>query len=206
MIYVRDDDVLIDSRSYPDPLKRFQQLQRWICQDPHFLHVPAILMYQDVSTRHRGLIGFPEAVEYMQEEVDQGRMRVEIHGYEHIDYGKVSIQRARDDLRRMQDYIVMTFGTEPTTWYTPWGASQPHLHEAAGLEKLKLVDTSKVNKLQGRYGVCRHLMDGGDLKRYEEDEIFLHWYDGGMRLQRVIKAHLHGGWHNAARIEPELFK
>jgi peptidoglycan/xylan/chitin deacetylase (PgdA/CDA1 family) len=206
MIYVRDDDILIFSSEWERPAKRFRQIHRWVCEDPHFLHIPTILKYNVKGDATPGILAFPSAIEYIAEETAQGRMRPEIHGLEHIDYGKKSLEQVRSDLREMVDFINEKFNYNPTTWYTPWGASQAHLHEAAALENLKLVDCSNINKLRGEEGVTRKIMDGKGFDWLEEQEIFTHWWEGGARLLRVIKAHKYGGWEKAAEEDPELFR
>src|SRR3972149_905580 len=44
-IRIRDDDVLVPSRQWPDSVKRFKGFHNIITQDPkHFLHVATILV------------------------------------------------------------------------------------------------------------------------------------------------------------------
>ena len=205
-IICRDDDVLIGSSEYSDPLEKFKQVHSWICEVPKekLLHVPAILLYHERATGAPGIIDIPGAVEFVREETQEGRMRPEIHGYEHVDYGKLDKDTVIDHLQRCDDFIYKEFGVVPTTWYTPWGASQPHLHEAAEDAGLKLVDCSKIHKLRGRHGVVQRLRDGEDLSFLENDEIFMHWWEGGLRLKRVIEVIKHGSWDKAVEENPQI--
>lgn len=205
MIYVRDDDVLINSSEWGKPGRRFRQTHRWIMEDPHFLHVPAILAHNVVDDGTPGILAFPEVMEYIKEHTAAGRMRPEIHGWEHVDYGKKSLYEAREDLKKMKYFLHEHFNATATTWYTPWGASQPHLHEAASEEGLKLVDCSDINKLKGQHSITRWVMDGKSFDPYEEKEIFYHWWESGARLLRVIKAHKYGSWEKAKEADPELY-
>ena len=205
MIYVRDDDVLIDSSSHKDPVKHFKTVHEWICETPKLLHRPGILVHNVKKDGTRGLSGFPEAMEYIKAETAAGRMAPQIHGYEHIDYGKLSSQEVADHLRYCQDFIWKNFNFDPLIWYTPWGASAPHLHEVTELMGIKLVDCSKIHKLAGRHGVVQRLRDGDDGTYLEEDEIFFHWWEGGVRLKRVIEFFKHGTWDKAKENNGDWF-
>lgn len=197
-IRVRDDDVLGQSSSWEDSLGRFQQVHNWVKAAPGMIHIPAIVV-QDLKR-------FPEAIEYIKTETDDGFMKPEIHGYEHIDYGKKSKQEVKDMLDQCRDWISAEFAWTPTIWYTPWGASQPHLHEASKEMNIKLVDCSNISKMQGKHGICRRLMDGMDPKDLHGMEIFMHWWEGGARLARICEAVTHGSWEAAAKHNRELFK
>lgn len=203
MIYVRDDDVLIESSSYKDPFKHFQTVHDWICETDKLLHVPAILVNNVVKDGSKGITGFPEAMEYIKSETAAGRMRPEIHGYEHIDYGKLNKAEVVAHLEMCQNFMWYYFDVQPTKWYTPWGASQPHLHDAASFVGLKLVDCSNINKLAGRYGIVQQLKDGRDISYLENREIFFHWWEGGLRLKRVIEALKYGSYAAAAEVHSD---
>ena len=205
MIYVRDDDVLIDSSSHDDPFKHFQTVHNWICETDKLLHVPTILVTNVVKDGTRGLAGFPEAIEYIKSESSAGRMRPEIHGYEHIDYAKLSVTEIVDSLKLCLDFMWGVLEVKATAWYTPWGANAPHLHEAANRLNLKLVDCSKIHKLAGRHGIVQRLRDGETTEYLEEDEIFFHWWEGGMRLKRVIEVIKHGSFAKAKERNGDWF-
>jgi hypothetical protein len=198
MIYVRDDDVLLPSSSYDNPFGRFKQIHEWITECDKFMHVPAILTTE--------IQEFPECIEYIKEETKAGRMRPELHGVQHIDYGKLSTTTTMEHLHAGSEWMREHLGIEPTVWYTPWGASQPHLHKAADQMQFKLVDCSQINKMQGRYGICQRLKDGHDISFLEEQEIFMHWWEGGARLKRIIESVKHGSWIEAKKQNRQLFR
>lgn len=197
-IRVRDDDVLGpegDPPTQKQALGRFKQIHSWIQMSDDFVHVPAIVV-QDLAH-------FPTAIEYMIPEIEKGKMIPEVHGYTHIDYGVLSKGEVKDDLEMCQEWIYDTFNYEPKIWYTPWGASQPHLWEAAKEQGLQLVDCNNINKLEGEFGMCRRLMDGEDISFLDGIEIFMHWWTGGSRLKRVIESVVHGSWEAASKIDRE---
>jgi hypothetical protein len=205
MIFVRDDDVLIDSSSHKDAFRHFKSIHEQICETPKLLHVPAILVNNVVKDGTKGLAGFPEAVEYIKSETQAGRMRPEIHGYEHVDYAKLDTETVIKHLVECQDFMWKYLEVNTTTWYTPWGANAPHLYEAAAKVDLKLVDCSQIHKLAGRHGVVQRLREGHKIDFLNDQEIFFHWWEGGLRLKRVIEFLKHGSWYEAANANEDWF-
>lgn len=197
-VLVRDDDVLLPSSSYSSPFGRFHQVHEWIERCPNFIHKPGILVTE--------IKAFPECVEYIKEKIKStNQMEPEIHGYQHIDYGKLTKIGVKTHLDMCLEWFTHELNWTPILWYTPWGASQPHLHEAAAEMNLELVDTSKINKLAGRYGAVQRIKDEG-INWLDNQELFMHWWEGGSRLLRVVECVRHGSWDAAAKANPELFK
>jgi len=226
MIRVRNDDILVSSSDWPDPVKRFRQIHRWISEAPeHLIHIPAILCSE--------IQQFPTCIEYIKEETKAGRMIPELHGFHHeIDYTARSIEECVTDLEKAINWMVKHLEVRPKTWYTPRCAGRyprrefhtkekyealvaqaDRMRAAADFMKLEVVSEFD-NKLEGRDGVCRHLKDGRSLEAISNSrkiadghkEISTHWWSRGIRLKRVIEAIKHGSWDNAMKIEPELFR
>lgn len=187
MIRIRDDDVLMESSSWSDPFGRFRQIHDWILKSPMFVHVPTILVTE--------IQKFPDVIEYIREQTKIGKMIPEIHGLSHLDYAKLPIEETKQHLKICKDWIWRNTGYLPTKWYTPWGANARYLYDAAQSEGLELIDCSRILKLNGRYGVCQELRDGRDpIDFLEGKEIFMHWWEGGQRLNRVVNAVMTGEW------------
>lgn len=178
-IRIRDDDVLIHSSQWPDPFKRFRGFHGVVCQDTeHFIHVPAIL-----ATEIRA---FPEAIEFIQKETTAGRMEPQIHGLKHIDYGALSFNEVMDHLDECFQFFRDHELPKPTLWYTPWGASQEHLHEAAFARGLRLVDTSGII----HPGLARDLLNRlKNVEQWEGREIFRHWWESVGALDEFVKTY-----------------
>ncbi|KKK60169.1 hypothetical protein LCGC14_3027040, partial [marine sediment metagenome] len=91
-----------------------------------------------------------------------------------------------------------------------WGAGADergkHIRGAAAAVGLEMVTCAKINKMTGRYGVIRQLMDGHSLDYLDGDEIFMHWWEGGARLKRIIEVAKHGSWDEAAKHNKKLFR
>jgi len=183
MITIRNDDVLLSSAAkHVNSFERFRLVHNIICQSTELIHVPTILTEE--------IQEFPEAIEFIKEETKKGRMQPELHGLRHIDYGSLSKQEVIEHLAQAYDWFIRTFGYRPLKWYTPWGASQEHLHEAVKPLKLQLVDCSRVVKLKGRYGVTQLLTDGKPASYFHGQEIIMHWWNAIdiERLNILVKA------------------
>lgn len=165
MISVRNDDVLVGSSSIVDTFKRFKGVHELICKAPQaLLHVPTILV-EDIQK-------FPEAIEYVKAETAAGRMRPELHGLQHIDYGTLKLTEIVKHLDESILWFVENIEIMPTKWYTPWGANQPLLHSAAKIAGLQLIGRSM--KTNGRYGIIQQLRNGHKLSDFSE--IGIHWW------------------------------
>jgi peptidoglycan/xylan/chitin deacetylase (PgdA/CDA1 family) len=206
MIRVRDDDVLMPSGSYDNELGRLKQIHEWICEVPETLiHVPTILVTE--------IQQFPEAIEFIRQETAEGRMLPEIHGLEHKDYAALSSAEIVLELEECREWIDKQFNHRATKFYSPWGAGfderGAHIRGAAKSIGIELITCEHISKLQGRYGVVQELMDGRDISYLEDTkhgEIFMHWWEGGSRLKRVVEVIKHGSWEEAAKANRKLFK
>lgn len=176
LIRIRNDDVIIVGSDCSTPIERFKHVHEQICRTDKLIHVPTIIV-DDIQR-------WPELVKYIKDETKAGRMIPEIHGRWHIDYGKLPIQEVLDQLSYCQLWFVENLGHMPTKWYTPWGASQPHLHRAADMANLELVDCSRTVKLKGRHGLPQLMKEGKPLSYFDGQEVIMHWWNG-LDVQRL---------------------
>lgn len=179
MIFVRDDDVLLPSRQWPDPLVRFKDVHELILQYPFVLHVPTLLTGE--------LDKFPEAIEYLKIETDAGRMRPQYHGTWHIDYANLTPDQILEDYQKGQEWFRTHLGYEFTHHYTPWGSGfegskrGPHIRPTAASIGVTLVDCSALIEPE-------HILTDTSFTRekYEEQEIFIHFWAGTGKLERAL--------------------
>ena len=68
-----------------------------------------------------------------------------------------------------------------------------------------MVTCEHIHKMNGRYGVVQQLMDGRDISYLDGEEIFMHWWEGGARLKRIIEVAKHGSWEAAKDANKKLF-
>jgi peptidoglycan/xylan/chitin deacetylase (PgdA/CDA1 family) len=204
MIRVRDDDVLISSSGSDNELGRLKQIHEWICEVPDSLiHVPTILVTE--------IQEFPEAIEWVRQETVEGRMLPEIHGLSHKDYASLSEVEIASELTECCEWIYKQFGHVATKFYSPWGAGfdarGAHIKPAAASIGIELVTCENISKLSGRYGVVQEMKDGRDINYLNDfnGEIFMHWWEGGSRLKRVVEMIKHGSWAEAKKANRKLF-
>lgn len=174
-VYFRDDDVLLPSSSWADPLGRFKQLHLWFEESKHCLHVPTILVTE--------IQQFPQAVEFIKTETEKNKMFPQLHGIQHIDYAKLSIEEVKDHLNRGREWMLDNLNVNPNRWYTPWGANAPHLYEAASETGYELVDCSNIIKSAH---VIQAFRKNYPIDYFDKKEIFFHWWEGGSRVKRII--------------------
>jgi len=161
---------LSSTAQYDNSFQRFKRVHELTQLSSRLIHVPAIVTDE--------IQAFPEAVEYIQEETKALRMRPQLHGKVHIDYGKLSKQEVIEDLTQAMEWFEAAFGYAPMKWYTPWGATQPHLHEAAESLRMTAIDCSRTTKFKGRYGVIQAIKEGRPLSFFHDREIIMHWWNG----------------------------
>lgn len=198
ILRIRDDDVLVNSSGFKDIPTRFKQYHSWF--KPAYgkvLHVANILCY-DIQQ-------FPESIEFIKEEFKLGHLEPQIHGWRHDRYHLMSFTEVVDNLRRCQEWFATTFNTNASIFYTPWGASESHLWEAAATVGLELRDTSNTHKPGEMLSALRR-PEMYTFDKLNEKEVLSHWWERGQRIERIISCYVHGSYLEAKNNEPELFK
>lgn len=168
-VYVRDDDVMVGSSSFDDPVGRFRGVHGVIVA-AGAMHRPGILISE---IQH-----FPDAIQFIQEETKQGRMDPQFHGLRHVDYGKLTGDQIRDHIQIGQ-FVFYQWGLPPfTRFYTPWGASADFISEACEAEGVKMVDCTT------DYHPARNVRRDKDAsyEKYNDKEIMIHWWEGMGKL------------------------
>lgn len=207
MIYIRDDDVLKVSKGWKgrrnEPY-RFAQIHRYCLETPRFMHVPTLLIKgKPDDPSDTGLVDYPETIQYIREETAAGRMDPQIHCLYHIDYGKLPEAEVRDHLEFCKKWMEDNIGVTPTRWYTPWGANTKLLTKAALDCGLKLVDCSNLAPLNE---VLSLVIQTGHLDIIEEREVFMHWWERGIRLRKLASIYKFGSIEESKHEEPDLWK
>lgn len=202
LIRLRDDDVGIESSSWDSSFKRFQEVHNWTTEWYEILHVPTILV-NDIKRN-------PAWVKYVRDETEKGNMLPEIHGHEHVDFAKLSKEELVRQFGYCKEFIANEFGYTPKLVMSPWGANAPHISTAAEECGLKLRDCSDIFKLGGRYGIIQLFKDGHTSLSIrnvlrEDLEIFTHFWEGGLRIKRVVELFKHGSWAAAEEANWSLF-
>jgi hypothetical protein len=196
VIGVRNDDILITSSDWGNPFLRFKEIHEWIQEVTVYpvMHVPTILT-EDIQQ-------FPECVEYIKYETEEGRMDPQLHGVTHTDPGSFGYDGLIEQLKIGKGWMEDNLGVTPTRYYTPHGAGeavgQEWLWKASTKCKLEMITCDGYYKMNGRFGVVQILKEGKDpIEFLDGNEIFMHWWNRGQRLQRILKAIEAGSWEAA---------
>ena len=198
LIRIRDDDILVHSSSYEDTFGRFRQVHEWVCESKQFIHVPTILVEE--------IQEFPDCIEYIKQETKEGRMLPEIHGHRHVDFAKLPKEELIDKFKLCKEFLWEKFEVKARYVYSPWGANAPHISDACEETGLKLIDCSRIMKLEGKHGIVQRLKDGEKLSNFYGCEFFTHFWGGGARLKRIVEVFKHGSWAAAKEANRELFR
>lgn len=167
MIRVRDDDVLLNGKVWYGQkavdlfMRRHDELLNVGAK-----HVVALLCGE--------LPLFRDLEEYLVGQFELGLLEPQIHGWCHVDYGKMPLEVTRSHLWACKDSIGRIFDAEPSIWYTPWGAHSQGLRDLAwdlGLElRSDFLQARKlVPALAGKNREEYYV-------KYRRAEIGLHWW------------------------------
>ena len=212
-LLVRDDDILVHSREFNGrEFDRFKGAHDLICQaGGKLLHAPAILVSE--------IQDFPQCIDYCKAETDAGRMQLELHGYQHVDYASLSPAEVSEHLDKSLEWFNLTFNKLPTRWYTPFGAGADErgafLNDISSAFGLTLygVDTERpqssgVKITQQITHTVRDLRNGlsfDDLCSVRDDTLY-HFWQRGSKLERLVEVAKYGSWADAAIFNKALFK
>jgi peptidoglycan/xylan/chitin deacetylase (PgdA/CDA1 family) len=202
MIKLRNDDVLVDSGGGKYAGKEFERFrfihEQILRTEGKMIHYPAIVCEE--------LAKHPECLEYVREEVANGRMRPYLHGWDHAeDWTKKSEDEIRDMLIRCDDWFWDNLETEYDVWATPWGARSEKATKVAGKLGIETqstrptIDIKEAGKLVTTYG---------NADRLEGQIILYHWWQRGLSLFKIVECLVYGSVEKAKVLttNPEWYK
>jgi len=196
MIRIRIDDVMCDSSQYSKgrdkAIARFEQMHRWFTQAPNkILHVPTIIV-KDIQE-------YPETICLLKREVKQMRMFPQIHGYEHLDYNKLTEEEIKNHLELCIEWFQDVLEFHPTIWITPWGSES---------EMLSRVARSLFLQVEG----VRHCITPGVAVKVAKEKgidalngrtVMEHWWKKGLNLLRLSDIARLGSYEAAVKWDKE---
>lgn len=143
---------------------------------------------------------WPKVIEIVGEFLGRGECSPQLHGYEHIDYGKQDMNTICKHLDISLEWFNKTYNFEPTVWATPWGACNDTMLEACELFDLKLETTQDIITPSAAIKIVKRR---GTLK---SATVMEHWWKRGLNLLRVAKlAEYNYIYSDATAANPELF-
>ncbi len=202
MIRMRDDDVLVATRSFASSFERFKEIHQLIARVPQMIHVPAVII-DGGANDGKGLEDYPECIEYIRTETLEGRMAPEFHAMFHVDPAKLSEQHVCEHLEEGIEWMQREFACTPERWYTPWGADNEMLRAAAEKYGMQLVGVDRHWQI---HRVLARQADNEQPAELDGQEVSFHWWEGGARVARLCSIVRHGSWGAAKEAERELFR
>lgn len=196
---IRIDDVLTTSSQWSGrrgPEQRCSQVIRWLSDDdinPKIVLMPTIVV-SDIQN-------FPQTIETLRHLGFSGKVNLQLHGYEHIDYNAQPEKLIKEHIEKSLQWFKDTLWTEPTIWATPWGADSEKLRSICNEYNLVLD------------GVKDYLDPGGWIKAakinfreaHQNLNIMDHWWCRGLKLLRVAEILRYESYQEAAKARSDIF-
>ena len=117
-ILLRNDDVLMltTTTKHQVAAQKKKSFFEWFVESDKIFEeydCPSVL-----AVLAEGIDVYPEWVKYIKER--QHRFRIELHGYTHLWYHRLSSEDGYRTLKYAKDKIEDTFGVHVSTWYIPF--------------------------------------------------------------------------------------
>jgi len=136
--------------------------------------------------------------------LDAGRLFVDLHGWEHIDYTKLSQEEIEEHLEKSFDYMLDTFGCLPVRWATPWGATSDAI--LAACRKYCIAWEGVTHPVIDQGEAAKIVKETGTIECLQNRVIMVHWFERGLKLYRIAQTAKYGTWEEAAKAHPDYFK
>jgi len=198
LIRIRSDDVLVHSEQMKGvEFNKWRKHHQWVLEAPdYFYHVAAILC-KDIQD-------FPNAIAFINEEVGAGRLALDLHGWEHVDYAKLTQEEIELHLEQSFEFFLKTFNCLPTRWATPWGGNSSDISKAA--RKYSLQVEGVIDPVIDQGQAVHIVQSANSIVPLLGKVIMVHWFERGLKLWRIIQAAKYGSWVEAAVAHPEEYK
>ena len=198
VIRVRFDDVLVNSGPMDGrEFQKFRKHHQWCLDVPGVFYPTAAILCSEIQA-------FPEAVEYVRSELDAGRLYVDLHGWEHVNYADLPLETIEEHLEKSFEYMLKTFGCLPVRWATPWGANSDDIQLAC--RKYAILWEGVKNPVIDQGPAMSTVREAGTIECLRGKVIMVHWFERGLKLYRIAQTAKYGTWEAAAEALPQYFK
>jgi peptidoglycan/xylan/chitin deacetylase (PgdA/CDA1 family) len=192
------DDVLVHSEPMKDlEFQKFRKHHQWCLEAPKLFYPIAAVLCKEIQD-------FPDAIAYIRSQLDEHKLFVDLHGWEHIDYTKLTQEQVEEHLEKSFDFMLNTFNCLPIRWAPPWGGISEAMQQAC--RKYSLTLEGVTNPVIDQGDAVAMVKKHGTIECLQGKIIMVHWFERGLKLYRIIKTGVHGTWEEAAKAEPEYFK
>lgn len=177
--------------------EKWKKHHQWVLEGPdYFFHTAAILCSE--------IQDFPVAIDYIKDEVAAGRLSLDLHGWEHIDYAKLTQEAIEEHLEKSFEFFLKTFNCLPFRWCTPWGGVSNNVNRAA--RKYSLVVEGTSDPVIDQSIAVNVVKQYNTIEPLRGKTIMVHWFERGLKLYRMIQTAKYGSWSDAAEKDPDNFK
>lgn len=198
---IRIDDVLTVSSDPKVKGKELQKLQKhvnWAYEVG--LPVSVAVLCQDIEA-------FPDAIAYLKEERNSGRMAVQLHGWDHENYAVRSAQVISNHLSNSLRWFREHMDGLPTKWITPHGADSVVMREVAAHYGLTVETTA--SPVIDQKVADRLVRKAKDISPLTDKTVMVHTWERGLRLYRICQVYKHGTVEaamKASTLDPKSYK
>jgi peptidoglycan/xylan/chitin deacetylase (PgdA/CDA1 family) len=135
--------------------------------------------------------------------LDAGRLYLDLHGWEHIDYGQLSPEQLDEHLEKSFEFMLATFKCLPIRWATPWGASGENIQAAC--KKWGLIWEGVADPVVDQGHADKLVREKGTLEPLKGKVVMVHWFERGLKLFRIVQIGKHGTLEEAKKANPKAF-
>jgi hypothetical protein len=134
---------------------------------------------------------FPETMEFLNTEMGEGRVSLDLHGWTHGPYQDLSVAEVDEHLDRALDWFAETFDWVPIRWVTPHGSDSPAMRESAAKFGLPIetCDDPVIDQREAA-GILRTTRS---LDFLDGKIIMAHWWERGLALYHLTRSLQYGG-------------
>ena len=134
---------------------------------------------------------FPETMEFLQEELSEDRISLDLHGWTHGPYQDLSVGEVEEHLDKALGWFAEKMDWTPIRWVTPHGSDSPAMRDAAAKYGLP-IETCDDPVIDQRVaaGILRKTRS---LDFLDGKIIMAHWWERGLALYHLTRSIQYGG-------------
>jgi hypothetical protein len=192
------DDVLVHSEPMKDQeFAKFKKHVEWCNEASELFYPTAAILCSEIQD-------FPECIEWIRSGLDEGKLYIDLHGWEHVDYAKLHANVIDEHLEKSFEFMLKHFGCLPIRWATPWGRHSDDIRTACRKFSLRWEGTQNPVLDQGI--AMKDVRESGSIDCLQGKVVMVHWFERGLKLWRIVQTGIHGSWDAAAQEFPKEFK
>jgi peptidoglycan/xylan/chitin deacetylase (PgdA/CDA1 family) len=138
---------------------------------------------------------FPETLDFLKNELTEGRISLDLHGWTHGPYQDLPVAEIEEHLDKALDWFAINLAWVPLRWVTPHGSDSPAMRDAAAKYGLP-IETCEDPVIDQKVA-SRLIRESRSIDFLDGKVIMSHWWERGLALYRVTQCLKHGGLDEA---------